>query len=111
MSIPGSRRTSPHGSLTDRLSYRLSSASDFGFLYCSAENEMGSMASSLERDKGESAAETNLFQDERCVFQIRRKGISQIERCDVRRVAPDTLDIECQAHPKELETKLRQVRS
>ena len=38
------------------------------------------------------------------------QGISQIERCDVLRVAPDTLDIECQAHPKELETKLRQVK-
>ena len=37
------------------------------------------MASSLERDKGESAAETNLFQDERCVFQIRRKGEVQCE--------------------------------
>ena len=62
------------------------------------------MASSLESD---TTAERSLFQEERCVFQIRRKGISQIERCDVRRVAPDTLDVECQAHPKELETKLR----
>ena len=38
---------------------------------------MGSMASPLESEKGDSAAETNLFRDERCVFQIRRKGEMQ----------------------------------
>ena len=35
-------------------------------------------------------------------------GISQIERCDVHRAAPDTLDIVCQTQPEELETNLRQ---
>ena len=40
----------------------------------SPKNEMGATKSSLQSGAGESAVETNLFQDERCVFQIRRKG-------------------------------------
>jgi hypothetical protein len=66
----------PHSSsstsgISDRLIYPLSSSSDFGFLYCSAENVIGTTAGP---EKGGGTRAAGSKKDERCVFQIRRKG-------------------------------------